>query len=107
MLHRSGFPLCISIPSPSPQISKSPIHSSRGQLVMLSQPVSSDPTGSAVNCRFQGKPLIEHSAGGRCLDLVLCDEATAELEQSLLSYAIFAINIAERLNMFWRKVRAQ
>ena len=35
MLHRSGFPLCISIPSSSPQISKSPIHSSRGQLVIF------------------------------------------------------------------------
>ena len=43
MLHRWGFPLRISVPSPSPQISKSPIHSSSGQLVMLSRPVSRDP----------------------------------------------------------------
>ena len=28
-------------------------------------------------------------------------------KQSLLSHAIFAINIPERLNMFWRKARAQ
>jgi hypothetical protein len=28
-------------------------------------------------------------------------------KHSLLSHAIFAVNIAERLNMFWRKVRAQ
>ena len=35
MLHRWGFPLCISVTSPSPQISKSPIHSSRGQLVIF------------------------------------------------------------------------
>ena len=34
MLRRWGFPLCISVPSPSPQISKSAIHSSSGQLVM-------------------------------------------------------------------------
>jgi len=28
-------------------------------------------------------------------------------KQSLISHAIFAINIVKRLNMFWRKVRAQ